>query len=466
MSISEALNTYKDSLQVCRTSIVEADLALARDGGSGVSATKTSTMGFVNQPVVQFTAGSKFACRSANFDINANTILHQSQNLYQTTNSRTLIADFDVSNVSRLISTQTAEYQRLVSNQDFAYSEVYKRYSSDSFAAANYFLLQVDSSSKQLDGPAGRLELNAFESLNLNSQSGYLVGRAAKKIYFESKDFEVKASGTISMQAGLAASLSATTSLSLSGKASASLTSTGTTSVSSSGPVVVTGSIVQINGGAAGLVKNVIDTDAVQQAAGLVMSSTPENILAAITSGFDVASVVTPILSNPYVSKVTEAAFDIASGTFDPLEYSGDFATQEIQKLTSDLTTSTALSPELSRLMAGSAVANGSQDAVRQVISSSLSAKASSLGSYGVVGVPGRGQASTLNGLAGEGILDEELLDDYEDLDLLLDGDIASLGGELPPPPAKRTIPAYTPARPLPKTSVLDSGLPSSTPRP
>jgi hypothetical protein len=524
MTISQTLEEYKKSLVDFRQALSESEAVLTRDGGSGVVLTKSPTLGFVEQPYIQFTAGAKFSIRGANFDVNTASLVLQSESCLQTSPTITRICKFEVVQAEKLISLHSTHYQRLLTGSDFSYSADRRRQSLNSYHTSSYYLHQIDDleSETKLMGQRGFYEINAANAINFQSRNSHFVVRCKKSFLAQSEDFLVKAASGVNISAGGAGSVSATTSLTLSGAARAALSSAGITSVSAIGAVLISGLTVRINEGAKGGGSNVVDLDKIDKllAAGAALAEDPslpnaiQVVGGAVIANTGLVKVTNSTITNKLVNAALNATAALASGgpaaALDSLINSGTQAlTEGLTNLANDATKSLinqGASSLVAREITDSAIANGVLNTLDKTVSNTVRDLASTTINTGLLSLKGKlttPQAATskygsfLTGAgsdlvaAGSDLFATEFakfVNNPNEFFADLSADQKAAAGEevpaettpptegetpsedevdteaLPPPPALRQNVAYTGATKIPTIAKLPSGLGSAAP--
>jgi hypothetical protein len=473
MTISASLAEYKEAIRVSKEDHAKSENVQSRDSSTGTTVTKSCTLGFVEQPFLQFTIGSKFTIRAASFEISATSTVLQTKNFYQTSTTISKISDFEVSQAKKLISHQAPSYQRLIEGSDFGYAKDLRRQADNAFLRTAYFLIQVDANATTpLMGVKGRFEVSAEESVNIQSRTAHYVSRCAKTMLAECEDYQVNARTGIAMVAGTSASVRATTTLSLDSALSSSLNSKGTTSVSALGPTLINGAVVQINmGGGAGFAKAVINLDnAASLLEGVASGKLPSTLLglnSAIASGLGVVASALPIPSNPLVSDALNSFNAFATGGPEALLGEGINAVTKIgADVVSGAVASIGVPTEIADAIGSSSVQNGTQAAVIAatgtkptdiatqgfatglISSSTKPTDVSSLIGGSAQFLQGTATAQVQNLLGGDtvgyltGVSDLATTLVTGERPIPLTGEeLAS--GRIPPPPTPRQVPAY-----------------------
>jgi hypothetical protein len=501
MSAYVSLLSYRKALQEFKKSVAESESVQGIDSTTGVSATKGSTLAYIEQPFMQLTIKGKYALRTPNFDVNARAILSQSQSFVQQSNIITRVCDFEVTEAKALISHQAPSYLRLIDGQDLSSAKDSRSQASNRFVTSSYSFIEVSKSTTQdpLLGPTGRYDLIAHEAINLKSTTSHFVARCAKTFFSESKDFLVKAKSSASLSAGAAVSVSAGSALSLQGNAVASLSAKGSTIVSAIGPVFISGSVVNINMSGGGAAKAPVDLKLIQQLQNSLptLAAKAVGVAAAVASGSGVSAIAglaSGLTGNALLDKAIESGVLLATEgpeAFKDFAISAatDFAVGELTNVLGDA----GLPPELTDVIVSAAKSKGNVEATLASATSGAAGIAGRVVSQGIVDIAGRATPSTIAGLSSEfvqgkgGAASEQITNLFTDPVAFYDravetelADIASnstredeqveegeqetSSGAIPPPPVSQPVAPYVGPAPFPKIPVLEPGLSSSAP--
>ena len=265
-SLKAAIEDYKKSLSIFSEDIYKAAVSFKNDYGTGYTLQRNTALGLVEQPIARFDISNQFDIRVPAYTLNSSYIVNQGKSIRNNTTLYNVLCDHSWTEAKTLICQQTSNYHRQVRSQDYCFSTDYLRQMGNSLHSADYYKVQVGATAPlgaKLNGPAGRYDLTAKESVNLEAVTGHFMCRAKKTASFKVQDFFVSAGGSFILDGKTTGTINSLGPLILSSKTTANLSSIGITTVSSSIKAIVQAPIVHINPGVAG-VKLPVNLDLVE----------------------------------------------------------------------------------------------------------------------------------------------------------------------------------------------------------